>query len=313
VFALTILLALPLALTMRGMLRTHLGSSLAVETAADGVNYDWWQEFTSQASGIGTTFLPTILGFAATLDTISSVLDGERPIVEIAVAIAIYLVGWLFLVGGIIDRYARQRPTRAYGFFAASGMHVFRLLRLGIAQGIVYWCLFNYLHRWLFREWYVARIRDLADERLAFAWQVGLYAAFFLLVILVNTLFDYATIRIVVEDRRSALGALSAAARFMRHRLGRAIGLYAINGVTFIALIGVWALIAPGAGGAGLSVWLAFLLGQLYVLARLMVKLQFLASQTSLFQASLAHATYTAAPEPTWPDSPAAEMIVHRT
>ena len=40
------------------------------------------------------------------------------------------------------------------------------------------------------------------------------------------------------------------------------------------------------------------------------LKLQFMASQTALFQRSLAHAGYTAAPEPRWPDSPAAETIV---
>ena len=43
--------------------------------------------------------------------------------------------------------------------------------------------------------------------------------------------------------------------------------------------------------------------------ARLLLKLQFLASQTALFQTNLAHAAYTAAPEPVWPDSPAAESI----
>ena len=74
----TFVLALPLAITMRGLLQTHLGASLAADGAASGVNYDWWQEFTSQATGLGTTFSPTIIGFAATLDNISSLLDGQR-------------------------------------------------------------------------------------------------------------------------------------------------------------------------------------------------------------------------------------------
>ena len=52
-----------------------------------------------------------------------------------------------------------------------------------------------------------------------------------------------------------------------------------------------------------------FVLAQLYVGARIFVKLHFLASQTALFQASLAHAAWTAAPLPAWPDSPAAETI----
>ena len=59
--------------------------------------------------------------------------------------------------------------------------------------------------------------------------------------------------------------------------------------------------------------WTAFVAGQLYLLARLAIKLQFLASQTALFQSHLAHATYTAAPAPAWPESPAAEVIARWT
>jgi hypothetical protein len=55
--------------------------------------------------------------------------------------------------------------------------------------------------------------------------------------------------------------------------------------------------------------WLGFAGTQLYLLARLLLKLQFVASQTALFQRSLAHAAYTAAPAPVWPESPAAEAI----
>jgi hypothetical protein len=55
--------------------------------------------------------------------------------------------------------------------------------------------------------------------------------------------------------------------------------------------------------------WAAFVTGQLYLLARLAIKLHFLSSQTALFQAHLAHATYTAAPAVPWPESPAAEAI----
>jgi len=54
VWVMTFVLALPLAVVMRGTLQTHLGGSLAAGAAADGVNYDWWQEFTAQATGLGT-------------------------------------------------------------------------------------------------------------------------------------------------------------------------------------------------------------------------------------------------------------------
>lgn len=309
VFALTMAMAMPLALTLRGMLRDHLDRSLAANEAADAVNYDWWQEFQSQAAGLGTTFTPSVIGFAPVLDNVSSVLDGQGKIAPLAGALGAYLLVSTFLVGGTIDRYARQRRTRARGFFSASGVFFIRFLRLAIVAGLVYWFLFVYLHYWIFDVWFRTATRDLNMERTAFFWRAMMYALFGALLVVCNVLFDYAKIRAVVEDRRSMLGALAASARFVLRIPARVFGLYALNALLFLVVIAVWSLVAPGAGGAGASMWFGFALGQAYVLARLFVKLQFLASQTALFQASLAHAAYTAAPEPVWPDSPAAEAI----
>src|SRR6187401_3117926 len=249
VYAMTVVLAVPLAITMRGLLQAHLGASLAAEGAANGVNYDWWQEFASQATGLGTTFSPTIIGFAATLDNISSLLDAQREIAPIAGALALYLLSWTFLAGGIIDRYARQRPVRAAGFFAASGVHFFRLLRLAAVSGVVYWWLFAYVHPWLFLEWFADRTRTMSVERDVFFWRVALYVLFGTLLVLVNVIFDYAKIRIVVEDRSSALGALSASIRFVWRQRGRVAFLYALNGIAFLIVIAAWALVAPGVRG----------------------------------------------------------------
>lgn len=308
VFALTLALSAPLAFVMREGIRAHLGSSTRAERAADGVDYDWWHEFMAQASGLGTTFVPTILGFAATLDNLSSVADARRDPAPIAAALAVYLAAWTFVLGGIIDRYARERPIRAHGFFAASGVFFFRFLRLATVSGVVYWWLFAHVHPWL-DDQYERLTRDVSAERVALAWRLGMYVVFGALVAAANILFDYAKIRLVVEDRRSAIGGLAAALRFITRHAGAVIGLYLLNTATFAALLAIWAAAAPGPTSAGPSMWIAFAGAQLYILARLGLKLHFLASQTALFQARLAHAGYVAAPRPVWPESPAAEAV----
>jgi hypothetical protein len=294
---------------MRGTIAAHLGSSLAAGPAADGMNYDWWQEFMSQASGLGTTFTPAVIGFAATLDSLSSVLDARLPVAPVAGALATYLLAWMFLSGGAIDRYARQRPTRAHGFFAACGVFFWRFLRLALIAGAVYWVLFTYVHQWLLDDFYDWVTRDVSVERVAFAWRALLYTAFGAALIAVNIVVDYTKVRLVVEDRRSVVGALSAALGFLGRHRGRAFGLYALNGAVFLALLMVWAIVDPGAGSTGLSMWLGLAATQLYLLARLALKLLFLASQTALFQRSLAHAAYSAAPVSAWPESPAVETL----
>jgi hypothetical protein len=308
-YALTFAMALPFAYAVRDQIESQLGRSAAADRVASGVSYDWWTEFSSQAAGLGTTFAPSILGFASTLDATSRVLDARYPPAALMWLLGAYLAVWTFLSGGIIDRYARQRPTRAHGFFSAAGVSSFRLARLAALAAATYWLLFHYLHPWLFLDVVRAGTRGLEVERTAFLWRLLGYAAFGAALLVVNLVFDYARVRLVVEDRRSAIGAVLAALRFVARHPLEALGLYALNALAFLLLVALWSLVAPGVPGDDAGMWLAFIAGQVYLLARLAIKLQFLASQTALFQARLAHAGYTAAPAPAWPDSPAAELI----
>ena len=105
------------------------------------------------------------------------------------------------------------------------------------------------------------------------------------------------------------IGALLGAGRFVIRHPGRVAGLYLLNGAVFLLVVLVYALVAPGAGGPGWSFWIGLLVSEVYLLARVWVKLLFYASQTALFQGMMAHAEYIAAPTPVWPDSPAAEAV----
>jgi hypothetical protein len=309
VWLLTLLIGLPLTAALRVSLADHLGASLAADTAASGANYDWMQEFAEQASGIGVTFKPTVIGFGAVLDNLSAFLDNAaRPVAIVAMA-SLYIVLWLFLAGGILDRFARDRAIGAHGFFAASGVFFFRFLRLGVVQWFVYAFLFGGMHGWLFDRWYPRLTHEVSVERTAFLIRFALYVAFGIAVAAAALVFDYAKVRAVVEDRRSMLGAIGAAVGFIRRNTAAAAGVFATNFALFVFVVGIYALVAPGAGGAGISLWLGFAVGQLYILGRLWVKLVFWASETALFQSRFAHAGYVARPVPVWPDSPSAEAI----
>lgn len=310
-FALTLFVALPLSYALRGMIAAHLGSSMAADQAAAGTNYEWWQEFSAQASGLGTTFVPSIVGLGAVLDNLSGILDNVPMATTIAGATAAWLVLWSFLSGGVIDRLARGRRTRSHGFFAACGMHFWRLLRLGAAAWLAYAILFHYVHWWILGKAFEWITNDVTSERVGFAWRLAGYLVFGTLLVLCNIVFDYARVRIVVEDRRSALGAILAGARFVRRHAAGVGAVYALNAVAFLLLIAVYAATAPGAPRAGPSMWLVLALGEAYILARHYLKLLFYASETAYFQGALAHAGYTAAPSVVWPDSPAAETIAN--
>ena len=301
----TLVVALPAALVLHGLIAGHLGDSLMADTAARGANYDWWNEFLVQASGIGQTFVPAIIGFAAVLDNLSRLADNRSLAPALAGLVGTQIVLSVFLSGGVLERLARDRALGPAAFFSACGVWFVRFARLGVVAALVYWLLFVRLHPWLFDTVYPLSTHELTVERTAFAVRVALYLVFTSLVCGVNILFDYAKIRAVVEDRRSMLGALAAGTRFVVRHPAKALALYAMNVGVYLLVVGIYYLVAPGAS-AGV---LAFALGQLYIVLRVMVRLQFAASQAALFQQKLAHAGYVARPLPAWPDSPAAEAI----
>jgi hypothetical protein len=307
----TFLVALPLSLALRGMIEAHLGNSLAADSAAAGANYQWWQEFSAQAAGLGGTFTPSIVGFGAVLDNLDAFLDNRPMAATVAGVTVAWLLVWSFLSGGVIDRLARDRRTRSAGFFAAAGTHFWRFLRLGILAWAIYAFLFGWVHGWLFEDLYDRMTRDMTVERNAAALRFAGYLLFGAALVFVNVILDYARIRIVVEDRRSAIGALAAGTRFVRRHVGRVAGLYLLNGAAFVALAALYAIVSPGAPGSGAAMWGVLLLGQVYIVLRHYLKLVFYASETALFQSALAHASYTAAPAIEWPESPAAESITN--
>jgi hypothetical protein len=306
-WAVTLLMAIPPGLLVESAIRTHLRNSREADTALSGVNWGWWQEFGEQAQGLGASFTPNVIGGAAVIDNLSRFLDNGSlpgPVFWLAAA---YLLAWLFIGGGVLDRLARGRPIRGPGFFAACGTFFPRFLRLGVVAAMAYGFLFGYVHPWMFVDLYGRLIHDLTVERTAFFLNLGLYAVFGTAIVGCSLVFDYAKIRMVVEDRRSVLGGLLASLRFIRRHPGPVLGLAVANGVCFAAVVLAYVMVAPGAA----SIWTGFAVGQFYLVVRLFVKIGFMASGTALFQGLLAHAAYTAAPQPEWPESAAVESITN--
>jgi hypothetical protein len=306
VLAATFLTALPLGIALQNEIEGHLGSSLEAERSAFAWNPIWAGEFGARASPIARTFTHEILGFGGTLATLSRFLDAQSLDPTITAVAVGYIGLWIFLSGGILDRLARGRPVRSFAFFAACGTYFVRFIRLAAVIGPCYWLLFAVLHPWLFGSLYDRWIRDLAAEHQVLAVRVGLYVIFVSALVAVNLVADFAKVRAVVEDRRSVISALGASLRFIRRRPVRVLALYLLNILAAAVVLRLWLQTAPGPSA---PTWVILLGGQVYILARVWAKLAFMASEVVFFQGELAHANFTAAPEPVWPDSPAVEAI----
>lgn len=189
------------------------------------------------------------------------------------------VVIWSFAWGGILDRYARNRPTRGRGFFGACGAHFPALLRLGLAMLLI-------------DAGIAMAVGDTTRAIVAVA--MGMVATF-------------ARIRIVVEDRRSALGATLGALRFLwRNPAG--IGLIVVFAILQTVAVVALSFTIDADAQSG---WRRAVLEASIVVPVILILAEH-AAGVSLFQARLAHASYTAAPPIAWPDSPAAEAITNR-
>ena len=211
---------------------------------------------------------------------------------------------WTFVSGGILDRYARDRPTRTAGFFSACGVYGTRLLRLACLATIAYGVLFGLVQRWLFDDLYLLVVSGTTVTSLASSAEAVLYCVFGFLVITTSLIFDYARVRAVVEDRHSMAGSLIAGWRFVRRRPGACTGLFAANTIILLMVTSADSVIPRGDPTVSVV-----LLSLGYLVTRLAGRLLFYSTEISYFQSQLAHAGYVARPAPVWPESPSAEAL----
>ncbi len=280
-----LLVALPAGVLIERSIHASIGASRVDESLRQGLDLGWLSEYGSRARGLERSVKPSIVGRGAVYDNLESWFSGALFLDARTVAFgAAYALIWLFLLGGALDRFARRERRFVLAPFMAAGARFFpRLLRLTVISGVLYFGIYR-LARWLF-PWIERLTRDLTAERQVFAANLAGALVVVALLGLVNLLFGYAKIAVVYEGKPSSLGALVRAARFVAGHLGKAIGLYLTLALVGLGLIALYALVAPGPGqSTAVGIALAFLLGQLYLVARLALRLTFFSAQMRLYE-----------------------------
>jgi hypothetical protein len=192
------------------------------------------------------------------------------------------LLFWAFAYGGLLDRYARNRPTRGYGFFAACGAHFMPLARVAILPLLAFYVL----------------------PTLEPSFRMG-----GLVMMAVDVVMQFARIRLVVEDRRSAIGSILAGIRFIARNIVSVIGLWLVYGLLYTALGYAYRTVASSLPAGG---WTDRVINETFFALGLWLTTLFpYAASLALFQSRLAHAGYTAAPALAWPESASAEAIAN--
>jgi hypothetical protein len=254
---------------------------------------------------LGTALMGGALAAALEAGDVTARLGGETAPWTLWLAV---VVTGVVLTGGVMDRYARQRPLDARAFWGVSGELAFRLVRLSAIGGVLFTVLTGLLV--LVLDGIAARILDAAGpgrgDVAVRALEVGLGALYLPAALALFAATDCGRVRMVVERRRSAVFAFAAGARFARRH---AVTVAVLYGLLFATAGVAWAAVSAA------ELWLqpgdlvARVLDALQVASAITAALVSAASAVALFQGALAHAAYVAPPPLVWPDSPAIESL----
>jgi hypothetical protein len=284
---LTMAIALPFAAVLHSRLQQSLSVQPHVSLAETEIDPEWWMEFREHARGLASTFTPAVLGFAATLDGLSGVLDGTRPPPALLLPLVISIVAWAFIWGGALHRFQQRRSIGVGGFVRAGRAHLLSFIGIAAAAALVNVLLYLTVHALLFGPIHRALAGMTTTERDAFFVRVVLYLIFFSMIAAVGLIADYARVAAVAGRAASPASMVRVSMAFLRRRPAAAAGLFVMTGVIFVAITAAYGVLEIY-GGSQVGGWRAIAIGQAYVLVRLAIRLTFAASELRLFNANQA-------------------------
>ncbi|MBY0493521.1 MAG: hypothetical protein K2Y23_04850 [Cyanobacteria bacterium] len=274
--------AAPFAFVIGSELQTALSNQQPISRDAGEIDPEWWFEYREHAEGLVATFTPAIIGFAAPLSNLSALLDGTAPPLAMLGPFALAIVVWSFLWGAALERFAHG-GTRS-GFLRAGARTFARFLIISLAATAAVAVLYLTLHPLLFAVAAPGLESSASTERNAFMIRVALYVVFGGALTAIGLVADYARVIVVLTSIASPLDAMRSAAAFVRRNFGSAITLYLLTGLLFAALLTVYGYVDVY-GGSRVGGWRGIAIAQAYIVARLVIRLTFGASEIQLYRA----------------------------
>lgn len=196
----------------------------------------------------------------------------------------LYVVVNTFLAGGFIGIYAKDYRSSFQEFLMDGARYFGKFFRLALLALLVYFIFFSVVLDWVNNSIYQWTQND-ASETVPYLYYMIRNVVVLLLLSLLFMIFDYARIRMVVDDRSSALASTAAGARFAVPHFVKTYGLYLLLTAIGVLLIAVYAILEKWIPQE--SYWplvFLFILQQLYMVARFWLKATFYACQTTLYR-----------------------------
>ena len=189
-----------------------------------------------------------------------------------------------FLAGGFVGMYSKDYRSSFPEFLMDGARYFGKFFRIALVALVVYYLFFAIVVNWVNNSIYESTQND-ASETVPYLYYMIRNVVVLLLMSLLFMIFDYTRIRMVVDDRTSALASTAAGARFAVPRFARTYGLYLLLTAIGVLFVIVYALLEKSMPQE--TYWplvFLFILQQLYMVARLWLKATFYASQITMYR-----------------------------
>lgn len=257
------LMAAVAAMPVFGVLNAELKNSLMSTSLVDRFNLDFAGEFAFKY-----------------WDSIPSGL------MLIATLALVYVVLTLLSTGGTLSVLSSpERQFTAPVFFKGCGTYFWRFARLLIVA-LIFYGIFVVALNGILSGLVDKLTRSWTQEKLVrlVSWTRLLLAVFVFMI--VNMVLDYAKVRLVIDEGRSAVMAALRSFKFVFKNFKKALALFLfcmLLGLLFIVIYNPLEHLLPQNTRRWIIV--VFLLQQLFILARVYVRLTFFSSEVLLYEA----------------------------
>lgn len=263
-YGVTFVLALLAALPLKGFMAKTVGQSLALNKSLPGFNY---------------TFIGDVMNEYG--DSIGLILN------QSLVVVLLFLLISIFFVGGILSVF--KQPVVEYDstlFWQGCSRYFWRLLRLSVYFILLHGALIALLGMlFLSLTNYMSPFETESDLQWVQMIQI-IGPIYILLATFLFMVHDYAKLHVVHSNRSLITKPVIETFRFVFKNLGKFFLLYLFNILTFLVIFGIYyflknLLLADTFG----AITLLFLLTQIFIMARVGLKLLNLGSAAFLYKA----------------------------
>ncbi len=299
-------LSLTIAVPFLSQVDSAVRGTILEERLLEETDSNWFQSFRldNQSNAIVRPFDYTIFGYAPFLVHYESALSGTMVknvgnflldlffqwkvgleyLGPLTILGFIYLLASTFFAGAFVGTYAKSYRLSFQEFLMEGGKYFGKFFRISLISLIVYLFLFDLIFDY-WGDWIRQTTARDPSEMTPFTHYMIKNTIVVLIIGFLTMCFDYAKVRMVVDDRFSALFAAWAGVKFVLKNFWSAAGLFFLLSFAAVALMGLYAFLQGTIHDSGYwSILALFVLQQIYIGIRLWLKAAFYASETQLYQ-----------------------------